>query len=87
MSAFIRCPECGFCIGMFARFFQAAQKALINEKVFAKDAPYSDYDPDKMFFKPEIVPPMEPVFDALKIKNMCCRMHLLTNVQYDKQYT
>lgn len=86
MSQFIRCPSCGFCIGMYMAAFEMAKIALYEDTVFSKDSPYAKYDPDKLALLPGTTPPLEPIFDAFGIKNRCCRMRMFTNTDFDKQY-
>lgn len=84
MAAYIRCPECAFCIGKYAKFFDKAKQALYKEHI--ENSSYKDYDPEKMVFNPEITPSLENLFDELGIKNRCCRMHLVTKTEFDKIY-
>ena len=86
MASFIRCPECGFCIGMYIKFVDEAKAALYKEKVYNKDSEYAKYDPEKLYFKPNVMPTLGPVFDCLGINNRCCRMHILTKTEFDKMY-
>ena len=79
MASFILCPECGFCIGKYADFVENAKQSLYREQAYGDDAKYADYSPDKVVFDPSITPPLQGVFDALHIKNRCCRMHMLQN--------
>ena len=86
MAAFIRCPSCAFCIGKYSDFFDRARQALYQEKVFGKDSTVVNYDPEKLMLNPGTVPPLEPIFDALGIKNMCCRMRLTGKTDFDRTY-
>jgi len=82
---FILCPECGFCIGKYMQFIDAAKYAIYEEKVFTNPE-FKDYAPDKMAFAAGITPTLEPLFDALRIKNRCCRMHIMAKTDFDKRY-
>lgn len=86
MSQFIRCPSCGFCIGFYMQAFDACKIALYEETVFASDSKYAKFDPDKLALMPGAAPPLESIFDAFGIKNRCCRMRMLTKVDFDRQY-
>ena len=86
MAAYIRCPECAFCIGKYAEFVDKARQAIYNEAVFNKTSEYADYDPEKMVFNPSVTPSLEPLFEAIGIKNRCCRMHLIAKTEFDKIY-
>lgn len=82
MSNFIRCPECGFHIGAYYSFITEARRAMFQEKLDAAGA----VDPEKVVFDPSISPVLEPLFDALAIKNKCCRTHLVSHVNFSQMY-
>lgn len=83
MAVYIRCPSCGFCIGKYVLFVDIARNAILNNALSEK---YGIYDPEKMIFTNNVLPTLEPLFEALCIKNRCCRMHLVTKTEYDKGY-
>ncbi len=84
MATYIRCPECGFCIGKYAVFIDLAKFAVNESVVYAKDSKYAEYAPDKLIFNPSIMPSMEKIFNAVGIKNRCCRMHIMCKTEFDK---
>jgi DNA-directed RNA polymerase subunit N (RpoN/RPB10) len=84
MAAFIRCPSCGFCIGKYFEFFDHAKHAFITSSI--NESKHKDYDPEKLSFTPGAVPPLEPIFDAINIKNRCCRMRIMTRTNLESQY-
>jgi DNA-directed RNA polymerase subunit N (RpoN/RPB10) len=86
MDELTRCPECAFCIGKYVKFIDSAREAIYNNVIFGDKSKYVDYDPEKMVFDPSITPSIEHVFDAIGIKNRCCRMHLVTKKAFDKIY-
>lgn len=86
MSSFIRCPECGFTIGKYAEFINKAKESIYQEKVFGSNSKYKSYHPEKVVFNPEITPSIEDLFDALNIKNRCCRMHSISGTDFNKIY-
>ena len=86
MPSFIRCPDCGFHIGVYQKFVDEAQSAIYNEKIFNGDNKFTQYDPEKMVFDSSITPSLEPLFNAIGIKNRCCRMHMITKVDFSKMY-
>jgi hypothetical protein len=86
MATYIRCPECSFCIGKYADFVDRAKQAIYNDAIFRSNSKYAEYDPEKMVFNPQIVPSLEIVWNALNIKNRCCRQHLLSKTEFDKMY-
>ena len=78
MSAYKRCPECGYYLAKFTIFFTEAKKVLYN-----KTYNNSQIDPEKIILKKNKLPPLEIIFDALEIKNRCCRMHIFTKSNID----
>lgn len=86
MTSFIRCVSCKFCLGPYVEFFEAAKAAYLEEHVFAKNSTYEEYDKDKLMFISDSVPEFGPILDALNIHNICCRMRLLTGINFDKIY-
>jgi DNA-directed RNA polymerase subunit N (RpoN/RPB10) len=83
MASFIRCPECANCLGIYVDFVHEAKNKIYQKEVFEK---HSDYDPEKLCIKPDILPDLSELLDALELKNTCCRMHILTKVNIDKIY-
>lgn len=86
MASFVRCPSCSFVIGMYMRYVNLAKQAINEEAIYGEKSKYSEYDPEKISFNPDITPSMEKLFDALNIKKRCCRMHLLTVTEFDTYY-
>jgi len=86
MATFIRCPECAFCIGPYAEFVEQAKQAIYASHVFGSKSQYTKYDPEKMSFDPSIAPSLEKLFDAIELKNRCCRMHIVAKTEFDKIY-
>jgi len=66
-------------------FVDKAKDALFKEHIF-NNTSYAQYHPDKINFNANITPTLEPIFDALEIKNRCCRMHLMTKTDFDRIY-
>lgn len=79
MAAFVRCPSCGFCIGRYEEFYTLAKEVLLKDSIHM-----SHKDPEKLMLNPGGIPTMEIIFDALNIKNRCCRMRLFTINNYDE---
>lgn len=86
MSSYIRCPECSFPLGKYADFFDKAKDALFADTIFKKGSQHANYDPEKISLNPNITPPLEGIFNALEISNMCCRMHLVSAEKFDEMY-
>ena len=85
MSAFIKCTSCGFSIGEYAIFYNTAKQALLKEHM-NNNPNFAKYDPEKLALTPNNIPTMEIIFDAINIKNRCCRLHLFTATSFDKAY-
>jgi DNA-directed RNA polymerase subunit N (RpoN/RPB10) len=86
MAAFIRCPECSFCIGKYMEFIEHAKESIYEDKVFGSNSQFSNYDPEKMVFNPDIIPSLENLFNAVGIINRCCRMHIVSKTEFSKIY-
>jgi DNA-directed RNA polymerase subunit N (RpoN/RPB10) len=79
MSGYIRCPECGFCIGTYSLFIEEAKKHINSQIDIKKISAQNAYN------KPPI-PTMEQLFNSLSIVNRCCRTHIFTQTKFDKMY-
>jgi hypothetical protein len=80
MSGFIRCPSCGFAIGLYEEAYSNARLVLLEEKLFNE----KKYDINKLETIPGSIPEMKDIFDSLNIENQCCRMRLFTNMKFEK---
>ncbi len=85
-SSFIRCPSCGFCLGPYYEFFEKARTAYYNSTVYSKDSALKDFDPEKITLHPGSTPDLEELFIAMNIKNRCCRMRILSKMDFDKLF-
>jgi DNA-directed RNA polymerase subunit N (RpoN/RPB10) len=85
MTQFIRCPSCSFCLAPYIEFFDRAKEAKALEYVF-QNAELKDHDPEKLALNPGSSADLKDVFDALGIQNRCCRMRMLTKMEFDKLY-
>jgi DNA-directed RNA polymerase subunit N (RpoN/RPB10) len=79
MAAFVRCPSCGFCMGVFEEFYTLAKEVIIKDSIHE-----SHRDPEKLMLNPGGIPTMEIIFDAVEIELRCCRMRLFTINNYDE---
>ncbi len=86
MAQFIRCPICGFCFAHLVEFFEKAKLALFNKKLYSDKSEFKEYNPDKLSLNPDAVPPVGFILDALNVNNACCRMRMLTIMNFDKLY-
>ncbi len=85
MTQFIRCPSCAFCIAPYVEFFDKAKEATYLENVF-NNAELKNHDPEKLALNPGTSADLKNIFDALDIKNRCCRMRILSKMEFDKLY-
>ena len=85
-SVFIRCPSCGFCIASYMDFFEKARTAYYADVIYAANSQFKDYDPEKLALNPGSTPPLEELLDAIGITNRCCRMRLVSKMDFDKLY-
>ncbi len=86
MTQFIRCPSCSFCFGAYMKFFDLARQAKFQEEVFGSNSEFKEYDPEKLALNPGSAESLENIFDALQINNRCCRMRMLSKMEFDKLY-
>ena len=85
MTNFIKCPSCGFCIGLYLQFYDISKTALLKDHLL-NNKNLSSYDPEKLALKPNNIPTMEIIFDAMGIKNRCCRMRIFCKTDFDLAY-
>jgi len=85
MSQFIRCPSCGFCFGPYMEFIDKARRAKYSKHI-SEDKKLSAFDAEKLAMFPEALPPLEDILDACGIKLICCRMRVLTVMNFDELY-
>jgi len=85
-SNFIRCPSCGRCIATYIEFFNKAKHAYYTEVLYGNDSDLKDFDPEKLALNPGSTPPLEELLNAIGIKNRCCRIHIMTTMDFDKLY-
>jgi DNA-directed RNA polymerase subunit N (RpoN/RPB10) len=85
-STFIRCPSCGFCTAPYTEFFDKAKDAYYADVVYGKNSKIKDYDPEKLALNPGSTPTLEELLDALNINNRCCRMRMISKMDFDKLY-
>ncbi len=78
MPVFIICPECRNLIGHYYEFVNQAIIAQNKHKLHNKNSSYDEFDPKKILLNGSILDPTENIFNALNIKNRCCRIRLLT---------
>jgi hypothetical protein len=77
---YIACGECGNTIAMYYRFFDAAKRAYYAKYLYSNKK-MKDIDPSKLVFIKNNEIDLQPIFEALKIDNDCCRMHIISKTQ------
>ena len=80
-----RCPECSFYMGKYVEFITEYKKALYRYELSEKGK-YKGYSPNKLVLKSDVSFNIEEVFDDLEIYNICCRMHLSSVTDFDRQF-
>lgn len=80
MPIHVLCPECSN--SSISEVFQAYEKikTAYFDKLIKK---HGNIDLDKISLKADILPGIDFIFDALHIKNQCCRIHILGTTDYD----
>jgi DNA-directed RNA polymerase subunit N (RpoN/RPB10) len=81
MSGYSRCPECGWCIGELEDAYD-----ILSAYFKIKNVKDPNIRPDKLLITKDILADEQPIFEALGIKNMCCRTHLMTKYPFDSIY-
>lgn len=80
MVCHILCPECGEDLSDKYYFFEAVKTGYVKDKVKKNDYPINI---EKIEFKSNILEPLDFILNALELKNVCCRMHITTVVDFD----
>jgi len=80
MVVFILCPECSEDLSVVYPFWNIVKNCHIEQ--ILKDSK-THIDINKLDFKPEILSNFGFILDGLRIKNMCCRTHMLGNTDFD----
>lgn len=79
MSCYILCPECGYDLGCVFPAFKTLQ-ASHNLLCCGTG---KNIHPDKIDIKPNAIKDIGYILNALKINNICCRMHVICYVDFD----
>ena len=82
MVGFILCPECSENIGEVAEFID-----LVKQGFYKDIDKKENIEPEKLVICPNISKPIGFILDAVGLKNICCRMHILGATNFDKIYT
>ena len=83
MVCVILCPECCEDLGEVYLFYDLVKKYYIDE-ILEKNK--LKIDVDKIDFKKDVLVNFEFIFEAIKINNTCCRMHILGSTNFDSLY-
>ncbi len=83
MVVFILCPECSEDISEIYPFYSLVKNRQCEEII--KNSKVK-IDVDKIDFKLDIFSNFEFILEALHINNMCCRLHIIGNTDFDSLY-
>jgi DNA-directed RNA polymerase subunit N (RpoN/RPB10) len=82
MTVIILCFDCSEDLAQVYPFFEAVKNGYVKSILKGKSM-----EIDTMDLRFDIIENVAFIFDALRIKNQCCKMHLLTVVDFDDSYT
>ena len=82
MVCHVLCPECGDCIGEVYEFINTVKQGYYSTLKHK-----TNIQPEKIELTSGINKPIGFILDALDIKNLCCRMHIISVTVFDKVYT
>jgi DNA-directed RNA polymerase subunit N (RpoN/RPB10) len=80
MVVHILCTECSEDLAEVYPFYVSVKNAYFKSLMSESKKPI---DINKIDFKSDVLPDLGFVFEALDIKNMCCRMHILANTNFE----
>lgn len=83
MTSFILCPECKMCIGEISEFVQLVKQGYYTSTITKKDA---EIKSDKLKICPNVSKPIGFILDAVGCTNICCRMHILGETDFENIY-
>lgn len=75
---FILCPECGKGLAIINPFWVAV-KTQHTKNILENNT----IDVDNLDFKPDILSGLDYIMKALHINNMCCRSHIIGDINLD----
>lgn len=79
MSCYILCPHCGNDLGSIFPAFQMLQVA--HNKLYCESK--KNIHPSKIDIKPSGIKDVGYILNALNLNNICCRMHVISYVDFD----
>jgi DNA-directed RNA polymerase subunit N (RpoN/RPB10) len=83
MPCAILCYECNQDLGEIYDFFHLTMSSYYRYVIEKKKI---SINPSNMDLKPNIIDNINFLFDALDIKNMCCKMHLIGVMNNENEY-
>lgn len=83
MPGFILCPECCENLGEVRDFINLAKQGYYKSTIKKE---FDTIKPDKLLICPNISKPIGFILDAVGLTNLCCRMHILGETNFDKIY-
>jgi len=83
MVCHILCPECAENLGELYPFYEKVTEGYCE---FLIKQNKDNIHIDKLYLKANIIQEFDFIFNALNIKNMCCRVHILGTLDFDSLY-
>jgi hypothetical protein len=80
MVVHILCPECFEDLAEVYPFYVSVKNAYLRSLMSENKKPI---DINKIELKSDVLKDTSFIFEAVDIKNMCCRIHILTNTDFD----
>lgn len=83
MVLHILCPECSEDLAEIKPFYDAIKDKYIEKLLKEQKKPI---DINNLDIKSDVIKHFDFIFNALKIKNHCCRIHILGDMDFDTLY-
>jgi DNA-directed RNA polymerase subunit N (RpoN/RPB10) len=83
MVCHILCPHCANDLADVFPFFKAVQKGFNIALIKQETTKSGIIDIEKLFLKTDVSTDFAFICDALYLNNLCCRSHILTQVDFD----
>lgn len=83
MVCHILCPSCSEDLAEVFPFYEKVKQGYCQYLIQQRKIPIHV---DKVDLKSDVINNFGFIFDALKITNECCRIHILGNIDFDSIY-
>jgi hypothetical protein len=83
MVCHILCPECSEDLSEVFPFYEKVKQGYCNHLINEEKIPIHL---DKIDLKMDIITNFGFIFNALRLTNECCRIHILGNLDFDSIY-